>query len=78
MLREALGLRADSRILIFGSEGDTDPVLYEKLVGRSGAAVRADGRASPDAGSEKSENLGALLEDDGGDDGRDDEARAER
>ncbi len=39
--REALDLRNDARVLIFGSEGDTDPALYEKLVGRSGDAVRA-------------------------------------
>ncbi|MEX2200991.1 MAG: diaminopropionate ammonia-lyase [Dongiaceae bacterium] len=77
VLREALDLRADSRILIFGSEGDTDPVLYEKLVGRSGAAVRAavqaDNRASTEAGFRKSKSPGALLEDDSNDD-----ARAER
>jgi diaminopropionate ammonia-lyase len=67
MLREALGLRADSRILIFGSEGDTDPALYEKLVGRSGAAVRADGGASHDRTA--TDDLGALLDDDGDDGG---------
>src|SRR5690606_39983604 len=39
--REALDLRRDARVLIFGSEGDTDPALYEKLVGRSADAVRA-------------------------------------
>ncbi len=39
--REALDLRPDAKVLIFGSEGDTDPVLYEKLIGRSGDAVRA-------------------------------------
>ncbi|MGO3742178.1 diaminopropionate ammonia-lyase [Kerstersia sp.] len=32
--RAALGLNADSRILLFGSEGATDPVLYEEIVGR--------------------------------------------
>ncbi len=37
--RDALGLSADSRLLFFGSEGDTDPALYEKLVGRSAAQV---------------------------------------
>lgn len=39
--REALDLRRDARVLIFGSEGDTDPALYEKLVGTSADAVRA-------------------------------------
>jgi diaminopropionate ammonia-lyase len=39
--RAALDLRPDARVLIFGSEGDTDPALYEKLVGRSAEKVRA-------------------------------------
>lgn len=39
--RSALGLNNDSRVLIFGSEGDTDPELYRQLVGRSGAEIRA-------------------------------------
>ena len=37
----ALELGADARVLVFGTEGDTDPKLYEELVGRSGDAVRA-------------------------------------
>jgi len=40
-LRRALKLDEKSRVLIFGSEGDTDPVLYHRLVGRSAAEVRA-------------------------------------
>jgi diaminopropionate ammonia-lyase len=40
-VREALDLRPDSKVILFGSEGDTDPELYEKLVGRSGDAVRS-------------------------------------
>ena len=32
--REALGLGADSRVLVIGSEGATDPALYEDIVGR--------------------------------------------
>ncbi|HEX2117036.1 MAG TPA: diaminopropionate ammonia-lyase, partial [Alphaproteobacteria bacterium] len=40
-LARALGLDASSRVLLFGSEGDTDPALYEKIVGRSAHAVRA-------------------------------------
>ena len=33
--RELLELDAASRVLVFGTEGDTDPDLYEQLVGRS-------------------------------------------
>ncbi len=32
--KERLGLGPDSVILCFGSEGDTDPALYEEIVGR--------------------------------------------
>ncbi|WP_235829941.1 diaminopropionate ammonia-lyase [Algihabitans albus] len=39
-VRESLGLGPDSRILLFGSEGDTDPRLYSEIVGRSGDEVR--------------------------------------
>ncbi|MBA4256375.1 MAG: diaminopropionate ammonia-lyase [Polaromonas sp.] len=35
-----LGLGPDSRVLLFGSEGDTDPLLYQQLVGRSAEQVR--------------------------------------
>ncbi len=31
--RETLGLDGSSRILVFNTEGATDPVLYERLVG---------------------------------------------
>ncbi|MBR0567113.1 diaminopropionate ammonia-lyase [Azoarcus sp. L1K30] len=34
-----LGLGPDSRVLLFGSEGATDPELYARLVGRSAEAV---------------------------------------
>lgn len=40
-LREALGLGPTSRVLLFGSEGDTDPELYARIVGRPAGAVRA-------------------------------------
>lgn len=40
--RATLGLQSDSRVLLFGSEGDTDPVLYQQLVGRSAAQVLQD------------------------------------
>jgi diaminopropionate ammonia-lyase len=33
--RETLGLGAASRILLFSTEGATDPELYAKLIGRS-------------------------------------------
>jgi len=36
-----LSLGPLSRVLVIGSEGDTDPELYERLVGLSGAEVRA-------------------------------------
>lgn len=37
----ALGLGPDSRVLLFGSEGDTDPDLYAAIVGRTAEEVRA-------------------------------------
>ena len=40
-LANALALDSASRVVLFGSEGDTDPALYEKIVGRSAQAVRA-------------------------------------
>lgn len=40
--RAAIGLDAEARVLLFGSEGDTDAELYTRLVGRSGDAVRAE------------------------------------
>jgi diaminopropionate ammonia-lyase len=39
--RVALGLGPDSRVLLFGTEGDTDPALYETLVGADAATIRA-------------------------------------
>ena len=39
--RAALALGRAARILIFGSEGDTDPALYEALVGEPADAVRS-------------------------------------
>ncbi len=38
-LRAALGLGPDSRVLLIGSEGATDPELYTELVGRPAEAV---------------------------------------
>ena len=40
--RALLGLDAGSRVLVFGTEGDTDPELYRELVGADAATVRAD------------------------------------
>jgi len=38
-MRAALGLDASSRVLLFGTEGATDPALYEELVGESAEGV---------------------------------------
>lgn len=38
--REALALGPEARVLVFGTEGDTDPELYQDLVGASGDAIR--------------------------------------
>ncbi|PMR76435.1 diaminopropionate ammonia-lyase [Billgrantia endophytica] len=43
-LSEALGLDADSRILLIGSEGATDEEVYRELVGRPSAEVEAEAR----------------------------------
>jgi len=37
---EALGLNEDSRILVFGTEGATDPEVYAEIVGRTAEQVR--------------------------------------
>jgi diaminopropionate ammonia-lyase len=34
-LRAPLGLDADARVLLLGSEGDTDPAIYRQIVGKS-------------------------------------------
>ena len=39
-----LGLGAASRVLVFGTEGATDPKLYQVIVGRSAEAVAKDDR----------------------------------
>ncbi len=38
--KAALGLSRESTVLVFGTEGDTDPELYRRIVGREGADVR--------------------------------------
>jgi len=38
-VRKTLGLTSDSRILLFGTEGATDPVIYEKIVGYPASAI---------------------------------------
>ena len=40
-LRELLQLDASSRVLLLGSEGDTDPEIYRQITGRSADEVRA-------------------------------------
>jgi diaminopropionate ammonia-lyase len=40
-LRELLGLDASSRVLLLGSEGDTDPDIYKSITGRTADEVRA-------------------------------------
>jgi diaminopropionate ammonia-lyase len=37
---DALGLGRGARVLVFGTEGDTDPELYRKLAGADAATVR--------------------------------------
>ena len=48
--REELGLTSESRVLFLGTEGDTDPVLYEQFVGASSDEIRrrAEDYSSPD------------------------------
>ena len=38
---QALGLNTSSRVLLIGSEGDTDPVIYKEIVGRTAEEVLA-------------------------------------
>lgn len=40
-LREMLGLGPAARVLLLGSEGDTDPQIYQSITGRSAEEVRA-------------------------------------
>jgi diaminopropionate ammonia-lyase len=44
--RAALGLNRDSVILVFGTEGATDPELYRKIGGRSAEVVAAEAAAA--------------------------------
>ncbi|MEM9062628.1 MAG: diaminopropionate ammonia-lyase [Pseudomonadota bacterium] len=39
-MRAALSLDDTSRVLVFGTEGDTDPELYTELVGATGSEIR--------------------------------------
>jgi diaminopropionate ammonia-lyase len=39
--RSDLGLDSTSSVLVVGTEGDTDPQVYERIVGRSAAEVRS-------------------------------------
>ena len=38
---DEIGIDEGSVVLLFGSEGDTDPELYREIVGRPADAVRA-------------------------------------
>ena len=38
-LRHGLGIDDSSRVLVISTEGATDPVAYERIVGRSPTAV---------------------------------------
>jgi diaminopropionate ammonia-lyase len=40
-IRSTLGLDAESRVLLLGSEGDTDAQIYREVVGRSAEEVLA-------------------------------------
>jgi diaminopropionate ammonia-lyase len=44
-LRGKLGIDARSRVLLIGTEGDTDPAIYRRTVGQSADEVRARGTA---------------------------------
>ena len=39
--RARIGLDGDSRVLLFGTEGATDPEVYREIVGRPAAEVEA-------------------------------------
>ncbi|MFQ5937785.1 MAG: diaminopropionate ammonia-lyase [Acidiferrobacterales bacterium] len=41
---QEMNLGPDSRVLVFGTEGDTDPELYRQIVGRTAEEVRATSR----------------------------------
>lgn len=45
--RGAFGLGPNSRLLVFGTEGATDPALYARIVGRAPEAVLAASHRSP-------------------------------
>lgn len=42
-VRKTLGLTDESRILLFGTEGATDPDIYEKIVGHPASAINRSG-----------------------------------
>lgn len=45
-MRTALGLMPTSRVLLFGTEGDTDPEIYRAIVGKDAASVASPGGSS--------------------------------
>ncbi|MCB9667344.1 MAG: diaminopropionate ammonia-lyase [Myxococcales bacterium] len=46
-LRHTLGLTADSRVLLFGTEGATDPALYERIVSVQSSRLEGDSHPCP-------------------------------
>lgn len=44
--RSTIALTPDSRVLVIGSESDTDPELYKRIVGRSAQEVRSSRKAA--------------------------------
>lgn len=46
-MRQRLELDAASRVLVFGTESDTDPEAYRRIVGKTGDEVRAMEGAAP-------------------------------
>ena len=41
VIRQQLGLNAKARVLLLGSEGDTDPLIYQQVVGKTALEVLA-------------------------------------
>jgi diaminopropionate ammonia-lyase len=41
LLWDTLKLNAESRVLLIGSEGDTDPTIYKEVVGKTAQEVLA-------------------------------------
>lgn len=57
-LRDLLGLDGESRVLLLGSEGDTDPDIYHRITGRNAREVRAINAAAQPAPIARSDSRG--------------------